>query len=282
MSGLGRRFDVLGRYNNKGMTLIAVWPVVARHRIVRAFKPGGSSSAEGPFRTLRRHEWVSSGVRVSRHTDRGLAGQVTVFSSLNLVAARLARRGDAAAAERVARTAADLESGQGFALLQRLLSDLPTGEAEQVIDGVLPESAPADLAEALRAVASRTERVRADCIPLSSPLEVLFAGQIVEATEGYVVLKQIDGLATVVPRWMAASARRDRLGDLLALVSDRLDGASAVIEAMGAIDVGDIYHGFSPFARGDGRALSINAEDAHLLAGEPQPLRIVVPVIIEG
>src|SRR5580698_5809450 len=144
------------------MTMIAAWPVVARDRIVHAFKPGGSPAAEAPFRTLRRHEWVSAGVRVPRRADRGLAGQMTFYSSLNVIAARLARRGNAPAAERMARAAASLESGLEFALLRRLLSDLPNREAEQVIGGVLPEGASAALAEALRAVAIRTERICAD------------------------------------------------------------------------------------------------------------------------
>lgn len=178
--------------------------MVVRDRIVHAFKPGGSPAAEGPFRTLRRHEWVSSGVRVSRHARRGLAGQMTVFSSLNVVSVRLARHGNASAAERVARAAASLESGPEFALLRRLLSDLPDREAEQVVGGVLPEGAPVALAEALRAVASRTERARANDILLSSPAEVVFAGRIAEVSDGYVVLVQMMGPATVVPGgWLA-------------------------------------------------------------------------------
>ena len=49
----------------RGMTMITAWPVVIRDRIVQAFKPGGSPDAEAPFRTLRRHAWVSQGVRVT-------------------------------------------------------------------------------------------------------------------------------------------------------------------------------------------------------------------------
>ena len=75
--------------------MIAAWPVVVRDRIVHAFKPGTSPAGEAPFRTLRRHEWVSQGVRVTLFADHGLAGQMTFFSSLNVVAARLARRGNA-------------------------------------------------------------------------------------------------------------------------------------------------------------------------------------------
>jgi len=264
--------------------MIAAWPVVIRDRIVHAFKPGGSPAAEGPFRTLRRHEWVSRGVRVTLFADRGLAGQLTFFSSLNVVAARLARRGNAPAAERVARAAADLEAGPEFAVLRGLLSELPEGEAEQVAGGLFPEDGPAALTAALRAVASRTEQVRANDIVLSSPAEVVFAGRIAEVSDRFVLLVQVKGTATVVPLWMAGAARRDRVGDFLALVADKLDGASAVVEAVPAIDVDDApgADGFSPFGRGDARTRSITADDVRLLAGEPQSLRILVPVTIGG
>jgi hypothetical protein len=266
------------------MTMVAAWPVVVRDRIVHAFKPGGSPAAEAPFRTLRRHEWVSQGVRVTRFADRGLAGQMTFFSSLNVMAARLARRGNAPAAERVARAAADLEAGPEFTILRSLLSELPDREAEQVVGGLLPGDGPTALTQALRAVASRTEQVRANDILLSSPAEVVFAGRIAEVTDRFVLLVQMKGTATMVPLWMAGAARRDRVGDFLALVADKLDGASAVVEAVPAIDIDDApgADGFSPFGRGDARTRSITADDVRLLAGEPQSLRILVPVTIGG
>jgi hypothetical protein len=268
------------------MTMIAAWPVVVRDRIVHAFKPGGSPAAEAPFRTLRRHEWVSQGVRVTLFANRGLAGQMTFFSSLNVVAARLARRGNATAAARVARAAADLEAGPEFAILRGLLSELPDREAEQVVSGVFPEDAPAALTEALRAVASRTEQIRADDILLSSPAEVVFAGRIAEVSDQFVLLVQVKkgAATTMVPLWMADAARRDRVGDFLALVADKLDGASAVMEAIPAIDIDDTPEvaGFSPFGRDDARSRSITADDVRILAGEPQSLRILVPVTIDG
>jgi hypothetical protein len=270
------------------MKQIALWPVVGRSRIVHAFKPGGSPEAEAPFRTLRRHEWASSGLRVSRHGDHGLAGQMTVFSCLNVDSARLARRGNAPAAVRVARAAAHLESGPEFAALQRALSDLPGLEAEKVVNGNLPEGAPPALAEALRAVAGRTERVRADDSALSSPLEAAFAGQITEIHEGFVLLAQANGPATMVPRWMASAARRDQIGDCFVLVTDKLDESSAVVQAMPAIDVEigpeqePAGSRFSPFGRASSRVRTITEQDARLLSGEPEALQIHVPVLIDG
>jgi hypothetical protein len=199
------------------------------------------------------------------------------------MAARLARRGNAPAAARVARAAADLEAGPEFAILRSLLSELPDREAEQVVSGVLPEDGPTALFEALRAVAGRTEQVRSNDILLSSPAEVVFAGRIAEVSDQFVLLVQAkQGTATMVPRWMAGAARRDQVGEFLALVADKLDGASAVVEAVPAIDIDDTHtaDGFSPFGRDDTRTRSITADDGRFLAGEPQSLRILVPVTI--
>ena len=64
---------------------------------------------------------------------------------------------------------------------------------------------------------------------------------------------QGEGQATMVPRWMAGATQRDRVGALLALLADKLDGTSAVVEAVPAIEVEDAPEtdGFSPFGRGD-------------------------------
>ena len=47
------------------------------------------------------------------------------FSSLDVMAARLGRRGNAPAAERVVAAAADLEAGPEFAVLRSRLPELP-------------------------------------------------------------------------------------------------------------------------------------------------------------
>lgn len=175
-------------------------------------------------------------------------------------------------------------SGPEFAILRSLLSELPDREAEQVVSGLLPEHGPAALTEALRAIASRTEQVRANDIVLSSPAEVVFAGRIAEVSDRFVLLEQVEGPVTMVPLWMAGAAQRERVGDFLALVADKLDGASAVVEAVPAIDI-DAATGadeFSPFGRSDARTRSITADDSRLLAGDPQLLRILVPVTIGG
>ena len=236
--------------------------------------------AEGPFRTLRRHEWVSSGTRVSRRTDSGLNGQLTVFSSLNVDAARLARRRHESAAFLVARTAATLEAGSEFAQLSRLLSELPGRDAEQVVKGMLPDEPSPELTEALRKVAVCTEQSRTGDIHLSSMAELVFAGQIAEVTKWHVVLTRSNGAATMIPRWMADAVKRDRVGEFLALVADRLDGTSSVIEVVPAIDI-EYEPAFTPYGRRDTRARTITSQDARQIAGQPQQLRVLVPVLID-
>lgn len=221
---------------------IVAWPVVNRDRIVHAFKPGSDSGAEAPFRTLRRHRWASSGVRVSRRADRGLAGQMLMYSRLNVESARLARGGRGPAAELVAQAAADLESGPEFSRLQRVLEKLPAPEAEGVIDGELADDVPSQVADALRTVAIRTEQVwsaqeRIGDRDWKSPAEVAFAGQVAALYPGHAVLSQAGGHTTAVPRWMIDVAHRDRVGTFLMLVIYKLDHASAILEAVPGMDV---------------------------------------------
>jgi hypothetical protein len=99
---------------------IAAWLVVDRRQVVHAYKPGGLAATEGPFRTLGVPKWASSGVRLTRRAGGRLAGQMTVFSSLNVDSARLG---------------AARESGRGSA-------DGPRGGRAGIRPGVHP--APAD------------------------------------------------------------------------------------------------------------------------------------------
>jgi len=262
---------------------IAAWPVVDRSRVVHAYKPGEHVASEAPFRTLRGHKWASSGVRVTRRAGRRLGGQMTVFSSLNVESARLARHGNPHAAVRVAHAAAELEAGPEFARLQRIMSELPIHDAERIVDGILPDAAPDELTETLKAVARRTEQRRVSEMAEITLAEVV-AGRVAEVHEGYVVLVRMSGPAAMIPRWMAVAVQRDKVGALLAMVMDRLDDGRAVIEAVPAIDMDDDASAgrFSPFGRGDPRVLSLTRADEHLLAGEPQPLRILVPVLIDA
>ena len=248
---------------------------------MHAFRPGESAAAEGPFRTLRVHRWATSGVRVARRAAGRLRGQLTIFSSLNVESARLARHGKTEAAKRLARAAAALESGPEFTLLQQILSELPSVEAERVLEGVLPANAPPNLATSLKEIARLAEQMRGRELAVAGMPDV-FAGRIAEVHEAYVVLIRITGQAAMIPRWMAAAAQREEVGDLLALVTDRLQSSSAVVDAVPAIDVNDVdVLKFSSFGRGDARVRRLNSADVRLLEGAPEALQIIVPVQID-
>jgi hypothetical protein len=182
---------------------------------------------------------------------------------------------------RVAAAATVLESEPIFRLLSEILAELPTSDAKDVVDGVIPEGAPEGLIQALKAVACETERIR-DRVVAGAEFAEVIAGRVKEVHESYVILVLMSGPETLIPRWMAHAAKRATVGDLLALVTDKLDGASAVIEALPAIDVNDDAQAvaFTPFGRGDKRALGITADDERMLAGEPAPLRVLVPVAV--
>jgi hypothetical protein len=262
---------------------ITVWPVVDRTRVVHAFKPGEPAAVEGPFRTLRTHEWATAGVRVTRRSGKHLGGQMTIFSSLNVEAARLARRGVHDAAGRLARAAGELEAGTEFRQLQRMLADMPAADAKRVVEGALPDEAPAALTEVIKELARRTEQARVREVSLVKLVEII-AGRIAEVRESYVLLVMVSGPTAIVPRWMAVAARRDKVGQLLALVMDKLDDASAVIEAMPAIDIDNLQdrQAFTPFGRRETRTRLLTTADERLLAGRPEPLRVLVPVLIDA
>ncbi len=263
---------------------IAGWPVAHRSQLVHAFKPGDLSTSEAPFRTLRKHMWATSGVRITPRSGNHLAGQFTMFSSLNVDAARLARHGNRAAAVRVAAAATDLESRSEFGFLMDILGKLSAPDSRDVIDGVIPDDAPRELLEVLKDVARLTEKIREREL-FDAHVSDFAAGRVKEVHETYVLLVLMSGPETLIPRWMAAGAANSaRVGSFLALITDRLSGASAVIDVLPALDISDDTESasFSPFGRGDRRAFAITADDESLLSGEPQPFRILVPVTIQS
>src|SRR4051812_46976101 len=76
----------------RGMDLVP-WPIVGRDEVVKAFRPG-MPATEAPFRTLRAHGWASSGMSVVTRRGNRASGRWTIFSTLNIEAARYARHGD--------------------------------------------------------------------------------------------------------------------------------------------------------------------------------------------
>lgn len=260
---------------------IAPWPLVGRDVLVRAFRPADAASSEAPFRTLRRHAWATPGVRVVTRAAGRAAGRVTVFSALNVEAARLARSDETAAALRVAKAAAMLERGHNFRQLVNLLSGLAHDEVGALLAGDVPDASSA-LWTTLRAIARDTERVRAATTARDSLPEIV-AGRISELREATVVLLGSNGYTSLLPRRLARSVHRERPGDPIAIVTDWLENGSALAYALPALDLDEAATAapFDPYAR-DSRALALTPEDVRKLSATPKPLRVLVPVTIEG
>lgn len=253
------------------------WPIAGRSQLVRAFRPG-ESSKEAPFRTLRAHGWTTAGVSVVTRDQRSASGRLTIFSVLNVDAARLAREGEHRGAAQLAKAAAGIEGSEGFLELKQLLTGHPLEEVSAVLEGAAPEDEWPDLHELLRRIARETKATRSRMAPKVRLSEVV-TGKISEAQEGFLVLTAEGGARTAVPRWLAQSAHRESVGDFLALVTERLDDQQMVVNALPGIETSRDSSKFSPFGR-SAKVHSLTAADAKQLAGSPGPLRILVPVSI--
>jgi hypothetical protein len=259
---------------------ITIWPLVPRDRLVWAFRPGEPGSSEGPFRTLRKHGWATAGVRITPRTAGRTTGRVTVFSMLNLEAARLARLADAESAERAARSAAVVEASRAFVSLGKILAHWPALSVAALSQGIVPAEAPDELWTALRRLAEETQR-RWRSASARGPMPEIITGCITEIGPAVVVLQPSAGPAITLPRWLAQAAHRESVGACLGVVVDRFEGTSALTYALPALDLDARPRRFSPFDR-DAPIRSLTPDDVALLRREPEPLRVIVPVTIGG
>lgn len=258
---------------------ITPWPLADRSELVQAFRPGAPGKREAPYRTLRQQRWATAGVSIVPHRAGKAAGRVTLFSSLNIEAARLARHGSGRAALEVAREAAKVEASAPFIRLSKALAGSAPSIVQAVIRGGLPEKAPREVAALVREIARATEERRRSVRAFLNSVDMV-AGRISEVSESYVVVRDPAGPSTALPRWLARDVQREAVGDCVAVLTDRFEGRGALVEAVPAIDTEESPASFSPFGRSP--ALDrITAKDAKRLRGLPDALRIIVPVRIE-
>jgi hypothetical protein len=219
---------------------------------------------------------------VVTRNDHRASGRFTIFSVLNVDAARFARDGEEKSATALAKAAARLEASKSFVRLGKLLSGRPADDVSAAVEGGLSESRWPELHGVLRLVARETKAARARQPPKSRLAEVV-TGRISEAQPDFLVLLGASGLRTAVPRWLAHSAHRENVGDCLALVTDRLDDHQMVVNATPGIDVdaNSSDARFTPFGR-DAPVRELTRADARLLSRSPAPLRILVPVMIDS
>lgn len=251
-----------------------LWPIAGRADLLRAFRPGESSTREAPFRTLRAHGWVSPGRSVTTRSNHRATGRLSLFSSLNVTAARLAREGRSQPAKAIAQAAARVERSPAFAELSRLLSGQTATVVAQVLNGHQPDW-PA-LTAVLRSVA-RVAEGELSRRPVDDGVVEIRIGRVAEVQSEYLVLEGDEG-RTAVPINLARAAHRDDVGDCLALVSDQVDAQQMIVRAVPALEL--TAPRFTPFGR-SAAITTLTRHDERLLSGTPAPLRVLVPVVIE-
>ncbi|MBL8924018.1 MAG: hypothetical protein JNJ54_34495 [Myxococcaceae bacterium] len=258
---------------------IALWPIVARTQLVQVFRPGEPPEAEAPYRTLRSHGWATAGVSVVTRNAGRATGRFTLFSVLNVAAARSARVGDARSARAFARAAERLERGAGFTRLKELLKGRSLTTVTETVRGGVTDTG-LELANAIRDVARET-RSLGPSPQLGTDLAVV-AGRIAETHPDALVLESETGSRMLVPRWLAKGTGRQAVGEALALMTDRLDDTQVVVTAVAAIDLArEKRRQPGPF----GRAAPVRAlrpADVRLLSRTPAPLEVLVPVVIDA
>jgi hypothetical protein len=218
-------------------------------------------------------------VSVVTRDARSASGRVTLFSVLNVEAARLAREGDHRDAATVAEAAGAIEAGDSFRRIKQLLTGRTVDEVSAFVDGGAREEDSPELLGLLRLVAAETRATRGRMSARVTLSEVV-TGRISEEQASYCVLTAESGARTAVPRWLADAAKRGRLGDCLALVTEKLGAQQLVVNALPGLEMSEHTPAvFSPFGR-SARVNSLTRADASRLARKPAPLTIVVPVSI--
>ena len=208
---------------------VGQWPVATRGQVVGAFKNvADEATGEAPFRTLRHRGWATSGTRVRTRRDGHIAGGLVIYSSLNVDAARLARLGFEDEAAGLAAEALGIESSDAWRSMTDLLAKGTDAEARAAVSGLVLHSALTDL---LRLLGRATERARSRHKVLKTVCEITI-GSVSESRPGYVIVHTVQGEDTAIPRWIAAGVARDKPGDLVALVHERLGSRKTVLEAV--------------------------------------------------
>ena len=106
---------------------------------------------------------------------------------------------------------------------------------------------------------------RQSSVVIDSELFSVIAGQVAELISGAVVLETFEKRTV----GLAASAKRAKVGDFLALVTEQLDATHQMLEVIPAIDI-DARRTTSP----------LTDADARLLRRAPLPLQVMVPVTV--
>ncbi|HEV2999668.1 MAG TPA: hypothetical protein VGW75_02925 [Solirubrobacteraceae bacterium] len=237
--------------------MLAELPFATAEDIAAEYKPGVDVSVKGALRTLRAKRVVSDGIGVR---PRGVGGRVSgarhVYSSLNLDAVRLYRRGDETGARRLARRAASLERRkEARRTAEELARELARGESlYPALDRLLRT----DARRFVVALTAHTEAQRRDVEETLGLGAAMFA-RIASLAEGELVELRLEGSGAALPiRHVDLSPHTTLcLGAGVSLRWEPLGHGLTLLKSDAALDLGD-----EPAVRPYERALP--AEDARV------------------
>lgn len=139
--------------------MLAELPFTTAEDIAAEYKPGSGVTVKAALRTLRGKDVISEGLGVRPRGSGGrVSGERHLYSSLNLDAVRLHRRGDDKAARRLARRAAGLERRKETQWLAAELA--PVFGQHTALHDAIQAVWSSDARSAARVVAEQTEAVR--------------------------------------------------------------------------------------------------------------------------
>ncbi|MEX2554970.1 MAG: hypothetical protein WEB06_05005 [Actinomycetota bacterium] len=202
------------------MDWVGRFPLVDRDEIVRAFRPG-TTPKERTFRTLRKRGLISRGFRIQVRRRNRLAGQVWVYSALNLDAAVLARHGDDEEAVRVATEAEKQEARWETRLADVAVAlELPL-ETLQAFKDLRNQ-----LVHELLPLAQEIERVRDTFKPLKDLIDEQF-GIVKTLSESWASLEILSSAHQIVEvKRLLTEASSIAIGDFALLRSELFQGQS--------------------------------------------------------
>ena len=162
-----------------------------------------------------------------------------------------------------------------------MLVQFPAARVPGIATGTI-DSNNAELAGLLRLLAAETDRVRQQR-RFARWLSQFHVGRVSSVEQTYVIIFNASSSwrSLAVPRELARSAHRDRVGDCLAVINSQMHESEVIVRAMPGIDLSSVEEPpFSPFARSGGFERVTEADMAYL-RGTPEPLTLHVPITID-
>jgi hypothetical protein len=252
---------------------LAEEPFLTRRSVMAVLRPSDLPDNDAPFRTLRNHAAVSSGLKVHVRAAGGhLSGQLRLYNSLNTDAARASRLHQpkvaqqlAAVAERLERTSAARKIVEAISLLSTALpadpssNDAPPGLRRyarlrggsswaNLEHGLLTrewlsqsrawfELAGSDcgpLADAVEALASESEKARSKILGDQRSVST-FYGIVRRLDVSAAQLESDDAEAVVLPRAELERQGLAIVGQAVSLLTEVLPGGGSYVLPMPAV-----------------------------------------------